>query len=261
LGAAIAPCALAHPSRVVREDGTQVTFEQGSSPKEELLSAMRGFSDPFIQRNILFYFASNWFYTYDFSGFNAHQFSMRTRGLNSSLFWAAQMLAAWCFGMLLDAPCSAVLRAKRGMIIVLSSLLVSQGLAIVINFVGDCHGRQGWDKNEPCGLDFAQDSPYSFAPMGVYLLLGAADAVYQNYAYWLMSTAAGADVRKTVSYAAVYKGCQSFGAGFAWLSDLFPACTYRAQGVFALSLTFLACLPVCTTFHRLPDACSVQDPS
>lgn len=51
-----------------------------------------------FEGNLLFYLASNWFYTYNFNGFNGHQFNIRTRGLNSAAFWAAQMWAAVRFG-------------------------------------------------------------------------------------------------------------------------------------------------------------------
>jgi len=256
MGAAAAPFMLAHPSRVLREDGSQVVLEQGSSPMEELRSAMSAFSDPFIQCNVMFYFASNWFYTYEFSGFNGAQFNVRTRGLNSSLFWAAQMMAAWRFGMVLDAPHSALTRAKTGMAIVLSSVIVSLGLAIAINLLGHCPDGHRWDKHMSCFLDFATNSPHSLVPMFVFALLGAADAVYQSYAYWLMSTVAGTDVRKMVGYAALYKGCQSFGAGLAWLSDMSPAFSYRAQGVVALMLASCACLPVCRSFRFIEGACA-----
>merc|ERR1719409_946160 len=68
--------------------------------------------------------------------------------------------------------------------------------------------------------------------------------MYQNFAYWLMSMAAGNDLRRTVMYSAVYKGVQSLGAGVAWLTDLNHGFTYQAQGIVALSLTLLACVPV-----------------
>merc|ERR1719162_1851691 len=103
-GAALAPCLLVRPSSVVREDGTLVVFEKADSPLEEVKAMLGAFTDPFVQRCLLFFFASNWFHTYDFSGFNGSQFNMRTRGLNSATFWSAQMLAAWLFGRFLDSP-------------------------------------------------------------------------------------------------------------------------------------------------------------
>ena len=65
-----------------------------------------------------------------------------------------------------------------------------------------------WDKTHACELDFYKDAPAVFFPMVIYALLGAADAVYQSFAYWLMSCAAGGSVRKTVQYSACYKGIQ-----------------------------------------------------
>ncbi|CAE7289970.1 unnamed protein product [Symbiodinium sp. CCMP2592] len=247
-GAALAPVLLAEPSSVVREDGTPVLFEQTESPLAELRAAFSAIADPFVLRNLLFYLASNWFYTYDFNGFNGHQFNVRTRGLNSASFWAAQMLAAWRFGKVLDADGPAKLRARNGMILVCLGLLTSLGWALQDSSSLPCGGHIGWDKGAPCALDFWHDAPHALRPMCVFALLGAADAIYQNYAYWLMSTAAGSNVRKTVMYSAAYKGVQSLGAGMAWLIDLDPRISYRQQGVLCLVLTLGACLPVLGTF-------------
>jgi len=254
IGALVAPCVLAPPASVVREDGSSVSFEQTTSPWEELSAALQAVSDPFIKRNLLFFLASNWFYTYNFSGFNASQFNMRTRGLNSALFWGAQMLAAWVFGTVLDAPVPPPERARKGALMVVTGLVLSLGLALWINFHSTCGGGAGWDKGHPCELDYLRNAPGAEFPMVVYMLLGAVDAIYQNFAYWLMSMAAGSDVRKTVMYSAVYKGTQSLGAGIAWFLDYSPAVSYRLQGVITLSLTLVACVPLPSTFALLePD--------
>eukprot|EP00931_Biecheleriopsis_adriatica_P118589 TRINITY_DN93954_c0_g1_i1.p1 TRINITY_DN93954_c0_g1~~TRINITY_DN93954_c0_g1_i1.p1 ORF type:complete len:464 (-),score=97.88 TRINITY_DN93954_c0_g1_i1:80-1471(-) len=252
-GALAAPCSLQDPSSIVREDGSPVVFEQAESPLQEIRAALEAFSDPFIMRNLMFYLASNWFYTYDFNGFNGHQFNVRTRGLNSAAFWGAQMLAAWRFGKVLDADDPPRTRAWNGILLVCVSLLVSLGLALQDGSTRLCHGEIGWDKGKPCQLDYLADYPSVLRPMFTFVLLGAADAIYQNYAYWLMSMAAGSDVRKTVMYSAVYKGVQSLGAGIAWLLDLHPGASYRSQGLLCLVLTLGACLPVLGTFRSLDD--------
>merc|ERR1719469_342383 len=61
-GALLSPCLLASPEHVVREDGTSVVFEKADSPQEEMKAAVQAIGDPFIKRNLLFFFASNWFY-------------------------------------------------------------------------------------------------------------------------------------------------------------------------------------------------------
>mmetsp|Transcript_44854 Transcript_44854/g.120082 ORF Transcript_44854/g.120082 Transcript_44854/m.120082 type:complete len:335 (-) Transcript_44854:63-1067(-) len=253
-GALLSPFLLARPSQVVREDGSSVAFEQARSPKEELIAAVEAFSDPFVRRNLLFWFASNWFYTYDFNGFNGTQFNVRTRGLNSAVFWAAQMLAAWAFGTVLDGPQTPAKRAVWGMTLVAAALVVSLVPAIWLNYASSCGVGYGFDKDAPCSLDFLSDAQASAAPMLVFALLGAADAMYQNYAYWLMSMASGGDVRRMVQYSAAYKGTQSLGAGVAWLSDLGGGFPYRSQGVVALTLTLMACAPVVPTFALLDGA-------
>lgn len=251
VGAAAAPCVLVHPSKVVKEDGTAIVFEQVESPMSEIWAALLALKDPFVKFAVVFFFASNWFYTYDFNGFNGQQFTVRTRGLNSALFWAAQMLAAWIFGAFLDTERLSVLqRASRGLAINAVLLVLSLGPAALDNFSIACGGRRGWDKGMPCDLDL-QNFPMVLPPMIIYILLGASDAIYQTYAYWLMSTAAGSDVRKTVMYAAIYKGVQSFGAGMAWLLDLNDAFTYKAQVIVALVLTLGACLAVIPSFKYL----------
>eukprot|EP00434_Breviolum_minutum_P013066 symbB.v1.2.011512.t1/scaffold777.1/size163462/3 len=253
LGALLAPILLAEPSAVIREDGSQVLFQQGDSALEEFKAALRALKDPFIQRNLLFYLASNWFYTYNFNGFNGHQFNIRTRGLNSAAFWAAQMAASMRFGQVLDADLPPRQRARYGMLLVAFALLLSLTLALQDSRQLSCDkGHLGWDKGFRCQLDFWKDAQKCWYPMAIFVLLGASDAIYQNYAYWLMSMAAGSDGRKTAMYSAVYKGVQSLGAGMAWTLDLSDI-SYWLQGLFCLSLTLGACLPVLQCFKILED--------
>ena len=163
------------------------------------------------------------------------------------------------FGRLADDTTRSVrARAWRGLSLVIGTLVLSLGLAIVDNFsgaLGRCPDGV-WDKGDDvadCALDFYHDLPKVAFPMAVYALLGAADAIYQSFAYWLMSTAAGGSVRKTVQYSAAYKGVQSLGAGVAWLADLSSNFSYRAQGVVALLLTVSACVPIMPTLASFPD--------
>ena len=41
--------------------------------------------------------------------------------------------------------------------------------------------------------------------------------------------------------------------GIAWLADLNGSFSYRAQGIVALAMTVLACVPVATTISELPE--------
>lgn len=48
------------------------------------------------------FWASNWFYTYQQNGVNAAYFTVRTRALNSILYWFMQIVGAGIFGYSLD---------------------------------------------------------------------------------------------------------------------------------------------------------------
>jgi hypothetical protein len=59
-------------------------------------------------------FAANWFYSYQQNMVNGLAFTLRSRSLNSSLYWAAQMFGGVAIGFLLDMPWFS--RPKRALI-------------------------------------------------------------------------------------------------------------------------------------------------
>jgi len=257
LGPVLTVLLLAKPENVIRADGSPVVLTAAGTPKDELRAAVAALRYPFVLLSLPFFFFSNWFYTYDFDGFNSAQFNVRTRGLNSALFWLAQMLAASILGDRLDSKAPLKRRATLGLFAVVASLVVSLGPAIWINFYIECHGhtgwQHGWDKDAECKMDVVTDFPTSLFPVLVFILLGSADAMFQTYAYWLMSSAAGTSVRHAVMYSAIYKSAQSCGAGVAWLLDLIGGFTYKDQGILAISLCCASCIPVLWTFSKLPE--------
>ena len=68
-------------------------------------------SDVWIVFLFPMFFASNWFYTYQFNDFNSAKFDIRTRSLNSTLYWTSQIIGACVFGYALDT--SSVRRSIR----------------------------------------------------------------------------------------------------------------------------------------------------
>ncbi|SJL05216.1 uncharacterized protein ARMOST_08582 [Armillaria ostoyae] len=46
------------------------------------------------------FFASNWFYTWQFSGFNGAIFNIRARGLNNVCYWISQIIGSILIGLL-----------------------------------------------------------------------------------------------------------------------------------------------------------------
>lgn len=71
--------------------------------KSELLGLVEVLkTDVWIVSLFPMFLASNWFYTYQFNGFNSAKFDIRTRALNSILYWTSQIIGAYVFGYGLD---------------------------------------------------------------------------------------------------------------------------------------------------------------
>lgn len=88
---------------VVRDDGSRVITIKNPSWKSELLGLWETIrQEPFIVLLFPMFWSSNWFYTYQFNTINAARFDVRTRSLNSTLYWASQMFGALIFGYCLD---------------------------------------------------------------------------------------------------------------------------------------------------------------
>jgi MFS family permease len=94
---------LCDAKNVVRTDGSRVIMMKNPTFKTEIFGMWETFrSEPYIVFLFPMFFASNWFYTYQFNGVNLAQFNTRTRSLNNVLYWSAQIFGALIFGYFLD---------------------------------------------------------------------------------------------------------------------------------------------------------------
>ena len=193
-------------------------------------------------------------------------FNVRTRGLNSGLFWAAQMIGATLLQRVTDHKTwSMQKRGCAGYATNAGFVLTAWVCALVVTYTLACDN--GWDKGEgqcypdpsvtkrqaPCDLgeryeigcdiDMATFSQY-IGPCLAFLLMGMQDSVFQSYCYWLMGAAAGENTSKNVMYAACYKGVQSLGAAVAWSTDLLDEFKYEYQMYTGILLSLLCLIPV-----------------
>lgn len=103
LGAVLA-LFLVDARHVQRADGSHVVLMQHPTWRSELLGLWEVFrSDTYIILLFPMFFASNWFYTYQFNDMNLPRFNIRTRSLNNVLYWSSQIFGASIFGFALDA--------------------------------------------------------------------------------------------------------------------------------------------------------------
>lgn len=159
------------------------------------------------------FFASNWFYTYQFNDFNLALFNIRTRSLNNLLYWASQIFSAAAIGFFLDwSRFSRPVRAKCAWL-----FLVLFSMAI---WFGTLPNQLQYTRNSITDekLDWTAAASDYGPLLFLYILYGVFDAVWQCYVYWLMGAFSN-NARKLAFYAGFYKGIQSAGAAIIYRLD------------------------------------------
>ncbi|KAK2590567.1 hypothetical protein QQS21_011749 [Conoideocrella luteorostrata] len=157
------------------------------------------------------FFSANVFYSYQQNEVNGETFNIRTRSLNGSFYWIAQMLGGLFIGLVLDLPCfDRPMRAKIGWLTVFVT-----GMAIW----GGGYQFQKWqDARRAAGhlqdVDYKQGD-VSTGPIFLYIFYGAYDALWQGFAYWLIGTESNSSARAAVLVGA-YKSLQAAGGAMAW---------------------------------------------
>lgn len=199
--------------RVRRSDGSRVVRTKYPNVLDELRGMARVLAhEPRIYFMFPMFCASNWFYTYQFNNVNATRFNVRTRSLNSLLYWLFQMLGAIGLGVLLDwQRYTRPVRARIGYVVLFVTSLAVWG--------GGYAYQKGVTRENVVSIspvDFTE-SRY-FGPMFLYICYGAFDAVFQSYIFWILGTFSN-DPKKVALYASFYKSLQSAFAAIAWRLD------------------------------------------
>lgn len=223
---ALAAGALMNPGKVVRDDGTRVLVPSQTTWIKELKGLfilLR--SDPWVVMLFPMFLASNWFYTWQFNDYNGALFTLRTRALNSLLYWLSQMVASLAFGQLLDNNrMSRKSRAWLGWAIVF--------VVMWAVFGGSYDVQKTYTRAsiaaEKERIDFTDRKKY-VGLCFLYIFSGMLDAIWQNLAYWLMGACSN-DLSKLGYLAGFYKSIQSAGASGAYAmdNDLHPYMTNLA---------------------------------
>ncbi|GAA5888478.1 hypothetical protein JCM6882_008635 [Rhodosporidiobolus microsporus] len=208
------PFLLVNPASVVRVDGTKVVVPVHPSWKEEFNGIYQLFRrDYWILLLLPFFAASNWFNTYEQNSYNGALFTLRTRSLNSLLFWLFQIVAAGLFGLAIDS--------KRFRRTTRAWAAMAFLLAINMGVWGAAHHYQRGYYRTPEGastprIDF-KDSGYAGRCV-LFIFMGVLDAVLQNFVYWLMGSMY-ANAGELARIVGIYKGIQSAAAAGAWRMD------------------------------------------
>lgn len=175
---------LVDAKHIVRRDGTRIILMRHPTWKTEILGLWETLrSDPYIMFLFPMFFASNWFYTYQFNDVNLAQFNIRTRALNNVLYWVAQMAGALIFGFALDYPnVRRTTRAKIAWVVmfVLTFAIWSGGYVFQRNYTREDVAKATAEKVP--AIDW--NSKGYVGPMFLYILYGFYDAAWQTCVYW-----------------------------------------------------------------------------
>ncbi|KAI5799921.1 major facilitator superfamily domain-containing protein [Geopyxis carbonaria] len=217
VGAALA-CLLVPPSKIVRNDGSRVQRVHHPSIVTEMLGLWETiWSDSYILLLFPFFWASNWFYTYQQNAYNLYTFNTRSRAFTGLFYWLAQIIGSVAFGYFLDNQ--RMTRRSRAiwgwvLLFVVANAIWGGGLKAELGISrppADVK-PEDWFR----GMDvFDKDFTWY---MLLYMFYGVLDAIWQTFAYWLMGALSN-DPRKLAYFAGFYKGIQSAGAAVIWGLD------------------------------------------
>ncbi|KIY61774.1 MFS general substrate transporter [Cylindrobasidium torrendii FP15055 ss-10] len=205
------PMLMADPAKMIRTDGTRVQTPRQLSWKTEIKGLyVTLVTDPMVLLLFPMFFASNWFYTWQFSGFNSAIFDIRARSLNNLLYWISQIVGSVLTGLLLDTPrLSRRTRAYAGW----ASLFL---MVFAVHIWGYFYQRQYTRATATASIDI-YDAEY-VGRVFFYVLCGILDAMWQTTSYWLMGAMSN-DPSKLAFFAGFYKSLQSAGAAGIWRAD------------------------------------------
>lgn len=176
MGAALS-WTLVDAKHVVRRDGTKIILMKHPTWKTEILGLWETLrDDSYIIFLFPMFFASNWFYTYQFNAVNGPNFNVRTRALNNILYWLAQMFGALVFGFALDFPnIRRTIRAKAAWVAMFALTFAVWGGGYVF--------QRGFTREVSGPVYDWTDKGY-IGPMFLYLFYGFYDAAWQTCVYW-----------------------------------------------------------------------------
>jgi hypothetical protein len=192
-----------------RKDGRALEHFEQTSFRQEVVGVFKLVTDKKIMMLLPAFFASNFFYSYQF-GMNAFYFSLRTRSLNSLVYWMTQVIGTCFIGFVLDNKWMS--RRTRGLL----------GLTIVSVFVlGTWAGGAAFQvtftrQSAPPNVDWTSSN--FGGPFVLYFMYGMADAMWQSWCYWIMGSITNESYR-LARYAGFYKGVQSAGAAISFGID------------------------------------------
>ncbi|KAK5324186.1 hypothetical protein LTR93_004973 [Exophiala xenobiotica] len=201
---ALLSCFLTPSNRIIRKDGTKVQKVVHPGLKSDIVGLYKTLvTDPWIVLLFPMFFASNYFYTYQFNDVNAYYFSTRTRAFNNIFYWISQIIGAAAFGACLDwTRFNRRTRALMGWAMLFTLVMCIWG--------GGYKFLLKTDRNIKGPAMDLFDTGYIWY-LFLYMSYGLLDSLWQVFCYYTMGAMSN-DPRKLAYYAGFYKSIQAVGA-------------------------------------------------
>ncbi|KAM5530428.1 hypothetical protein V8D89_015903 [Ganoderma adspersum] len=205
------PLLMANPAKMIRSDGTRVISPRHPSWKSELYGLYLTLrTDPWIVLLFPMFFASNWFYTWQFNDYNGALFTIRARALNNLIYWLSQIVGSVSIGFLLDQRgLSRRFRAFSGWVVLIIMVFVVHTWAYFY--------QKGYTRESIGDKIDIHERGYP-AHLCLYIACGLLDSMWQTTAYWFMGAMSN-DPAKLANFSGFYKSLQSAGAAGVWRGD------------------------------------------
>ncbi|KAF8341708.1 major facilitator superfamily domain-containing protein [Amanita rubescens] len=210
------PLLMVDPTKMIRTDGSFVTVPRHPSWKVEFYGLWVTLkTDPMILLLFPMFFASNWFYTWQFNEYNDAVFNIRARSLNNVVYWIAQIMGSIIIGFILDQRCiSRRVRAFTGW----SILVVMVFTVHIWAYLTQIDYTRQSALNVPDAEKVDIFSPGYGIKIVFYIFCGFLDSMWQTGVYWLIGAMSN-DPAKLAHFIGFYKSIQSAGGAGVWRAD------------------------------------------
>jgi len=202
-----------NPDNMIRTDRNQVRHPSWKTEFFSLFVALK--TDPWVILLFPMFYASNYFYTWQFNDYNGALFTIRARGLNNFMYWTSQIFGSIFIGyFILDQKrVRRRVRAFAGWVVVFLMVFIVHVWAY---FYQKTYTRAEETAPGAYKIDI-MDKNY---PAHIWLMIfyGFLDSMWQTYAYWLMGAMSN-DPAKLGVFTGFYKSLQSAGAAGVWRAD------------------------------------------
>ncbi|KAL4070509.1 major facilitator superfamily domain-containing protein [Scleroderma citrinum] len=219
------PLLMADPAKMIRTDGTKVESVRHPSWKSEIYGlwvALR--TDPMIILLLPMFYASNYFYTWQFNDYNQALFDIRARSLNNFVYWLSQIVGSLAIGSLVLDRAGFRRRSRA-----FAGWAILFVMVFIVNTWGYFYQRT-YTRESVAASTQKMDIYDSKYPAHVWLMIfcGVFDAMWQTTAYWLMGAMSN-DPAKLAVFTGFFlerahfcvsdKSFQSAGAAGVWRAD------------------------------------------